>query len=227
VPQLRIGTRGADTVETNLDIRHWSRMGPSSAGHAPETEVRVITLGTGGNTWNDRSGASFLRDRYFPPTAVDRPTIAVLEIRAESTIGTLKEFLVPLAQRVRGGEYGQLFLVVRPLDDDVAEYVRYLSREYELPILVSSSVSEGAIPVGALTSTEEDTIEALRALGGASTPPELAKAIGIELSAAGNRLVNLERKRYLYRISRPRREGDLFIDPWATRSQADRSPATR
>jgi hypothetical protein len=192
-------------------------MNPASPSHAPRTEVRVITLGTGVHIWNDRSGASFLRDRYFPPTAVDRPTIVVLEISAEPAMGTLKEFLVPLAQRVRGGAYGQLFLVVRTQDDNVAEFVRYLSHEYHLPIFVSSS-SDDAVPAGDLSSTEEATIAALRSLGGASTPPQLAQAIGIEPTAAGNRLVNLERKGYVYRISRARRQGDLFIDPWATRS---------
>jgi hypothetical protein len=197
-------------------------MNPSPA-HAPETEVRVITLGTGEYIWNDRSGASFLRDRYFPPTAVDRPTIAVLEIGAEPTMGTLKEFLVPLAQRIRGGAYGQLFLVVRTQDDDVAEFVRYLSREYDLAMFISSAgPEEGATPAGDLSSTEEATIAALRSLGGASTPPQLAQAIGIESTAAGNRLVNLERKGYVYRIGRARRQGDLFIDPWATRSRVER-----
>jgi hypothetical protein len=203
-------------------------MNPSDA-HAPETEVRVITLGTGEYAWNDRSGASFLRDRYFPPTAVDRPTIAVLEISAEPTMGTLKEFLVPLAQRIRGGAYGQLFLVVRTEDHDVAEFVRYLSREYDLPMFVSSSSGpeEAATPAGDLSSIEEATIAALRSLGGASTPPQLAQAIGIEPTAAGNRLVNLERKGYVYRIGRARRQGDLFIDPWATRSRVESTPAIR
>jgi hypothetical protein len=197
-------------------------MNPAPA-HAPETEVRVITLGTGEYIWNDRSGASFLRDRYFPPTAVDRPTIAVLEIGAEPTMGTLKEFLVPLAQRIRGGAYGQLFLLVRTQDDDIAEFVRYLSREYDLAMFISpSGPEEGATPAGDLSSTEEATIAALRSLGGASTPPQLAQAIGIESTAAGNRLVNLERKGYVYRIGRARRQGDLFIDPWATRSRVER-----
>ncbi len=44
-------------------------------------------------------------------------------------------------------------------------------------------------------------------------PPQLARAISIEPTAAGNRLVNLERKGYVYRISRARRQDDLFIGP--------------
>ena len=189
----------------------------------PATEVRIISLGTPG-VWNDRSGASFLRDRYFPPTAVEHPTIAVLELGAEPTMGTLQEFLVPLGQRIRGGEYGQLFLVVRSEDDAVAGFVRYLSREYDLPIFVWTS-PQGAdmavTPAGDLTSTEEATINALRSLGGVSTPPQLAETIGIEPTAAGNRLVNLARKGYVYRVSRPRRLGDIFVDPWAHRAGAE------
>lgn len=196
----------------------------SSHQDAPTTEVRIITLGTGQHVWNDRSGASFLRDRYFPPTAVDRPTIAILELGAEPTIGTLQEFLVPLGQRIRGGEYGPLFLVVRSDDEAVAGFVRYLSREYDLPIFVSESLPGNdaeAAPAGDITSTEAATIEALRSLGGASTPPQLAQVIGIEATAAGNRLVNLARKGYVYRVNRARRLGDLFIDPWATRAGAE------
>ena len=194
------------------------------------TEVRVITLGTGAEVWSDRSGASFLRDRYFPPTAVDRPTIAVLELSAEPTIGTLQEFLLPLGRRIRGGEYGQLFLVVRSDDEAVAGFVRYLSREYDLPIFVGSSSSGvgGAVtPAGDLTSTDEATMDALRSLGGVSTPPQLAETIGIEPTAAGNRLVNLARKGYVYRVSRPRRQGDLYVDPWAYRAGAKGPAADR
>ncbi len=197
---------------------------------APATEVRIITLGTGQHVWSDRSGASFLRDRYFPPTAVDRPTIAILELSAEPAMGTLQEFLVPLGQRIRGGEYGQLFLVVRSADEAVTGFVRYLSREYNLPIFVSQSPPGNdaeVTPAGGLTSTEEATIEALRSLGGASTPPQLAQAIGIEPTAAGNRLVNLARKGYVYRVNRARSLGDMFIDPWATRAGAESQKADR
>lgn len=196
-----------------------------SPDQAPVTEVRVITLGTADQVWNDRSGASFLRDQFFPPTAVDRPTVVVLDITSVPTMGTLKEFLVPLAQRIKGGLYGQLFLLVRSHDDDVAEFVRFLSREYDLPIFLASPSAPEAPPGGELTSTEVATIETLRSLGGASTPPQLAQAIGIEPTAAGNRLVNLERKGYLYRVTRSRRRGDLFIDPWANRPKPDMAPA--
>jgi hypothetical protein len=200
----------------------------ASHQEVPATEVRVIKLGTGPDVWSDRSGASFLRDRYFPPTAVDRPTIAVLELSAEPTIGTLQEFLLPLGQRIRGGEYGQLFLVVQTNDEAVAGFVRYLSREYELPIFVwPSPPGAEATPAGDLTSTEEATIDALRSLGGASTPPQLAETIGIEPTAAGNRLVNLARKGYLYRVNRARRLGDLFVDPWVTRAGAEDLQADR
>jgi hypothetical protein len=108
-----------------------------------------------------RSGASFPRDRYFPPTAVDRPAIAVLELSAEPTIRTLQEFLLPLGQRIRGGEYGQLFLVVQTNDEAVAGFVRYLSREYELPIFVRPSPPGAeATPVGDLTSARSATAPA-------------------------------------------------------------------
>jgi len=202
----------------------------ASHQEVPATEVRIIKLGTGPEVWSDRSGASFLRDRYFPPTAVDRPTIAVLQLSAEPTIGTLQEFLLPLGQRIRGGEYGQLFLVVRTEDEAVAGFVRYLSREYDLPIFVWSSPpgADAAVsPAGDLTSTEEATIDALRSLGGASTPPQLAETIGIEPSAAGNRLVNLARKGYVYRVNRARRLGDIFVDPWAHRAGAEGPAADR
>ena len=72
---------------------------------------------------------------------------------------------------------------------------------------------DSARPIGDLTATERSTLELLKDVGGRATASDPADRAGIEATAAGNCLVNLVRKGYVYRCERPRREGDLFVDP--------------
>jgi DNA-binding MarR family transcriptional regulator len=75
---------------------------------------------------------------------------------------------------------------------------------------------EQAEPLGDLTRGERDTLDELRGVGGGATVAALAGAIGIAASAANNRLTNLERKGYLYRLKRARSFGDIYVDPRAS-----------
>ena len=45
------------------------------------------------------------------------------------------------------------------------------------------------------------------------TASALASAVGLQPTAANNRLVNIERKGFVLRVKRGRDEGDLFVDP--------------
>jgi len=182
----------------------------------PRPQIRIISLGTGRGVWTDRHEAARFRDLYFPPTAVAGPTIAILDLTGVfPTPGVLQDFILPLAQRMRGGVYGQLMLVVRTHDDGVADFLSYLAKEHGLSIftVLSSGMPGATQPIGKLTSTEQTTLNVLVQLGGTVTASDLAHNIGIESTAAGNRLVNLVRKGFIYRVAQPRREGDLFVDP--------------
>jgi len=180
---------------------------------------RVDSLGMSG-VLEDIGRAAALRDTMLPPTAFQSPTTVVVDLEGVSpTASALREVVVPLGQRIKGGTYGQVRLVIAVKDDAVAEIIDLLALHYELPLfLARSSSSEDvnrARPAGSLTNTERGTLNELIHAGGWSTVSAMSARIGLEIPAAANRLVGLERKGYLYRMARNRRAGDIFVDPRA------------
>ena len=172
-------------------------------------------------------GSSLLRDREVAVRArdwladllnkPDGPDILVIDLDGISyTPSALQELILPLAQRIRGGEYGTVRLVISTTDPGVRDFIRYMAQAHQLPVYLSHwphALWEGA-PVGALTRTERTTLDTIiNALSGQVTASMLAEREGIGPSAATNRLVNLDRGGYLVRQPRGRREGDLYIEP--------------
>ena len=72
---------------------------------------------------------------------------------------------------------------------------------------------EYAEPVGALTTSDHETLEHVFEAGGTVNGGDLAERVGIEKTAAGNRLVSLQKKGFVQRVERPHPVGDLFVDP--------------
>ncbi len=180
---------------------------------------RLHFLGTHAVTTIER--AAEIRDREFPPTAASRPTVAVLDLGgAHYTPAALRELVVPLGQRLRGGVFGELRIVLVAPDQATSEVVSLLAREHQLPFFIAKSSQtqdvEQAVPAGGLTPAEVATLDELREVGGGATAAGFAGAFGLSANTASNRLLNLERKGYLYRLHRSRREGDLYVDPRAT-----------
>ena len=168
----------------------------------------------------------------------DDPQILVLDLEGSAfTPAALQELILPLAQRIRGGEHGTVRLIVSTPDQGVADFIRYMAQAHQLPIYLSSSPFnlEESIPVGDLSRTERNTLDTIIVLGGRVTASKLAATEGIKPSAATNRLVNLDRGGYLVRQPRGRREGDVYIEPrsaipkvfddavWSTASTVNRS----
>jgi hypothetical protein len=93
--------------------------------------------------------------------------------------------------------------------------------EHKAPVFLAASVIDAPRALrsaGALTPTDNSALDALINGGGSTTASDYASNSGIEAAAASNRLASLERKGFVFRISRSRRDGDLFIDPgthWA------------
>lgn len=182
-----------------------------------KTPVRRI-LGFATGDLSDPTRAAAVRDRLLPPTAFGSPNTAVLDLRGKLlSPSALREMVVTLGQRLRGGTYGELRLVLVSSDDATRELIALLADKYDLPVFIASSTDsedvESAAPVGKLTPADLETLAELRGAGWSSTVSALASHIGIEPTAANNRLVNLEKKGYVYRLHRGRREGDLFVDP--------------
>ena len=165
----------------------------------------------------DQKAAVRTRDRLATMLNIsDDPQILVLDLAGFTfTPVVLQELILPLAQRIRGGEHGTVRLVISTTDPAVSDFIRYMAQTHRLPLYLSHSpfdLWEGT-PVGALTETERSTLDTIKVLGGQVTASELAAAEGIRPSAATNRLVNLDREGYLVRHQRGRREGDLYIEP--------------
>jgi DNA-binding MarR family transcriptional regulator len=185
----------------------------------PTRQVRFLGGTTG--RLDDPHHAAELRDQQLPPTAWSAPTTAVLDISgSQPAPAALREIVLTLGQRVRGGVYGDMKIVIAVEDEAVAEVIRLLGREYDLPLFLSRSSRpediERSEPLGELTRGERETLDELREVGGGATVAALAGAIGIAASAANNRLTNLERKGYVYRLKRARSHGDIYVDPRAS-----------
>jgi len=180
--------------------------------------ARIIRAATGGRVV-DRAHASVKANLLIPPAPVGSPETFVLDLgEDEFEILALQNLLLPLAERVRSGFYGAAKLVVSARDVGVALFVDYLAVKHAMAIFLSTGTTADALrdarPAGNLTATELVTLEAMLSSGGPGiTASALAERFGIELTAAGNRLVNLEKRGFVYRVRQAGRDGDRFIDP--------------
>ena len=165
----------------------------------------------------DRRFAALIRDRLAAQISrFDDLQVLVLDLAGVAfTPSSLQELILPLAQRIRGGEYGSVRLVISTVDSGVSDFIRYMAQAHQLPLYVSPSpfdLGKGT-PLGDLTQTERNTLDTVVMLGGQVTASQLAITEDIKPNAAANRLVNLERGGYLVRRPRGRREGDVYIEP--------------
>jgi DNA-binding MarR family transcriptional regulator len=164
----------------------------------------------------DRHQIAEYRNKEFPPTATDWERIFSINLEGcFFSPGALKEMILPLGQSLRTGMYGSAALVVVTSDDAVIEFLEALAEKHELPIFLSPAPDaplSRARPIGALTAAEAQTYGLIRSAGGEVTSSRIADLAGIEVNAAVNRLSTLAKKGYVHRVSRPRREGDAFID---------------
>jgi hypothetical protein len=203
-----------ETDESMLYSR-WMRQDEESLMQQPAPDVAPLRPTAG--TFHDRRAAAACRDYYFPQTVAETPRVRFLNLEgAFVEIGALQEMLLPVCQGIRAGLYGKLAVGVITSDEPVADFVSFLAKEHHVPLFVSNSVeafSRNARPVGDLTQAEFETFDMVCGLGGVVTGAGLAEATGLEPAAAGNRLANVEKKGYVFRISRSRRAGDLFMAP--------------
>lgn len=165
----------------------------------------------------DRKAAATYREAHFPPTVAETPYAVFLNIEGQyAETGVLQEMILPVGQGIRAGTYQKFALGVITSDPSCIGFVSYLAKENQIPLLLADSVrdfSERAHPIGDVTQSEIETFELVRRLGGNITSAAFAAEADLEPAAASNRLSNLERKGYLFRISRSRREGDVYATP--------------
>lgn len=184
---------------------------------APDVNQSILLSvfpATSGGVWTNTDQAARFRDLFFPAVTFKVPTTIVVNLTGILlTPSVLQELILPLAARVRGGAFGEQTLVVQTHDEGVKSFVRYLAKEYDFPVyinLMGQSLAE-AEPEGSLTGTLKATLNVIRDLGGRVSASELAQTIGIETTAAGNRLSDLTEKGYIGKDTASRRH--RFIDP--------------
>jgi hypothetical protein len=164
----------------------------------------------------DRHEVAYRRNESFPPTASGHEQVFLINLEGGFfSPGSLMEMILPLAQAIRAGVHGPTALVVVTSDESTVEFLEALGSRHDLSFFISNSANQPfseARPVGALTATEAETLALVRQGGGEVTSSMVAALAGIEPNAAVNRVSSLARKGYLHRVSRPRSEGDVFVD---------------
>lgn len=160
------------------------------------------------------------RDALVQPSGVQEPTVLAINLEGRFPLAeVLHELVVPLARAARSGSLGPLMLVICTPSAKLRDTLEALAERHKLALFVAPSperVAE-AEPIGDLTTTERETLETLRRLGGSVNVTAFAQASGLSAQAANNRLVNLVQKGFVARADRARSEGLIYMDPNAVR----------
>ena len=178
-------------------------------------DVKFVPAGTGAGVWDDPY-ADQLVQKFMPPNRRHGPMLGVLQFGAvRPTPVVLRNMVVTVGEDVKAGRYGDFSLFICSEDEDTRNVIADIATAQNIAMFVCASSSElaDAEPAGVLTANDGETLELVAETGGTVTALSLAAHIGIEKTAAGNRLVSLQKKGYLQRVKRPHPEGDLFIDP--------------
>lgn len=184
---------------------------------SPSLPATVVVRPPTTGPWYDVPNAAELRQVAFPPTALQSPTVYVLDLNSVYPVAdVLAVYVGTLAREIRDGVHGAMSLVVDTRNLSIRNQVAHLAGSHQLPLFLASpqsplSVAE-AEPAG-LTPSESEALEMIAEMGGRVTAPALAKRLGLQHTAALNRLTPLVDKGFLYRKRRPGRTPDLFCDP--------------
>ena len=136
---------------------------------------------------------------------------------ARPTPGVLRNLVVTVGEDVKAGRYGNFnfSLFICSEDEDTRSVIGDVAASRNVALFVCSSSADlkDAEPVGVLTAKDRETLGLVSQAGGTVTALGLAEQVNIEKTAAGNRLVSLQKKGYLQRVEQPHPAGDLFVDP--------------
>ena len=178
-------------------------------------EVKFVPAVTGPVVWDDPYADQIIH-RFMPPERRHGPMLGVLHLgAARPTPGVLRNMVVTIGEDVKAGRYGNFTLFISSEDEDTRSVISDIaaSRNVAMFVCSSSNELEHAEPVGLLTAKDHETLNLVSEAGGTVTTLAFADHVGIEKTAAGNRLVSLQKKGYLQRVERPHPAGDLFVDP--------------
>ena len=182
---------------------------------AARYDVRYVPAATGPSVWDDPF-ADQLVHRFMPPDRKHPPMLGVIDLdAARPTPSVLQRVVVSIAEDVKAGRYGSCSLVYCSQDEDTRTVIGDIAESQNVAVFLCSTYDDlmYAEPVGDLTARDHETLDMVLEAGGTVNALDLSTQVGIEKTAAGNRLVSLQKKGYVFRVERPHPAGDLFIDP--------------
>lgn len=152
------------------------------------------------------------------PSGVTVPTVLILNLEGRfPSASAVYELVVPLGRAIQAKAHGELALVLATPDPTLRAVIRAIAESTGVCMFVTPSADslELAEPIGPLTASDLETLSILRRLGGRATVSALAQAAAIDHKAAGNRLDSLDQRQLVLRVDRPRRQGNVYLDPRA------------
>ena len=179
-------------------------------------DVKFVPVGTGSAVWDDDPYVDQIIHRFMPHDRKHGPMLGVLHMgAARPTPGVLRDLVVTVGEDVKAGRYGNFSLFICSEDEDTRSVVGDVAASRNVALFVCSSSADlkDAEPVGVLTAKDRETLRLVSQAGGTVTALSLAEQVNIEKTAAGNRLVSLQKKGYLQRVEQPHPAGDFFVDP--------------
>ena len=179
-------------------------------------DVKFIPVATGSAIWDDDPYVDQLVRTILPQDRQHGPMLGILLMgAARPTPSVLRNLVLTVGEDVKAGRYGSCSLFVCSEDEDTRSVIGDVATARDVPLFVCSSSSdlEHAEPVGVLTARDRETLHLVSQAGGTVTALSLAEQVDIAKTAAGNRLVSLQRKGYLQRVEQPHPAGDFFVDP--------------
>ncbi len=182
-------------------------------------DIKFVPAGTGSTVWDDPYVGQLVH-RFMPHGRKHRPMLGVLHIgAARPTPGVLRNLVVTVGEDVKAGRYGSFSLFICSEDEDTRSVIGDVAASRNVAMFVCSSSADlrDAEPAGVLTAKDRETLRLVLQAGGTATAVSLAEQVKIEKTAAGNRLVSLQKKGYLQRVEQPHPAGDLFVDPRSVR----------
>ena len=177
-------------------------------------EVKFVPAGTGSSVWDDPHVDQLIH-RFMPRDRKHGPMLGVFHLgAARPTPGVLWNLVVTVGEDVKAGRYGDCTLFICSEDEDTRSVIGDVASSRNVALFVCSSTDlKDAEPAGVLTANDRETLRLVSQAGGTVTALGLAEQVNIEKTAAGNRLVSLQKKGYLQRVEQPHPAGDLFVDP--------------
>lgn len=178
-------------------------------------EIKFVPAGTGPGVLDDPDVDQIISN-FMPFGRSHGPMLGFLHIgAARPTPGVLRKLVVTVGEDVKAGRYGNCSLFICSEDEDTRSVIGDVAASSDVALYVTTSLAElsQAEPAGVLTENDRETLRIVLQAGGTANAVDLAAKVDIEKTAAGNRLVSLQKKGYLQRVRRPHPIGDLFVDP--------------